>query len=128
MYFCCCSWEVRGGTLDVQSLQKVLGHAPIYWKSVVFQFFLKNYIKTKKRSKTTMGKQSIVNGPLKKFRLDNRLNQGQMADLLNITPSQYSKIETGKCFLNLHHIEALASNLGKDFKEIYAIINDIIPI
>ena len=66
-----------------------------------------------------------INERLKKFRFDNRFSQSQMAELMNITTSQYSKIENGKSYFNLHHIEAMSANLGKDFTEVYGIINDV---
>ena len=72
-----------------------------------------------------MASGNTINDNLKKFRLDNRFSQAEMAELLNVSSSQYSKIENGKCYLNLHHIEMLASNLGKDFNEIYGSISEI---
>lgn len=66
-----------------------------------------------------------VNDKLKQYRLLNRLTQNKMAELLNITNAQYSKIETGKCQLNIHHIESMASNMGKKFTEIYNSIHEI---
>lgn len=70
-------------------------------------------------------KNISINDKLKQYRLLNRLTQVKMAELLNITSSQYSKIETGKCQLNIHHIEAMASNLGKKFTEIYNSIHEV---
>lgn len=70
-------------------------------------------------------KKISIHEKLKQYRLLNRLTQAQVAELLNITSSQYSKIETGKCQLNIHHIEAMASNLGKKFTEIHDSIHDV---
>ena len=72
-----------------------------------------------------MATQNSINDNLKKFRLDNRFSQAEMAELLNVSSSHYSKIENGKCFLNLHHIEVLASNLGKNFNEMYNSIREV---
>lgn len=72
-----------------------------------------------------MGTVQSINERLKQFRLLNRFSQSEMAELLNVSSSQYSKIENNKCHLNLHHIEALASNLGKDFSEIYNALKEV---
>ena len=72
-----------------------------------------------------MASGNTINDNLKKFRLDNRFSQAEMAELLNVSSSQYSKIENGKCYLNRHHIEMLASNLGKNFNEIYDSISEV---
>jgi transcriptional regulator with XRE-family HTH domain len=42
-----------------------------------------------------------------------------MGELLNISASQYSKIENGRCHINLYHIEALAHNLSIEFSVLY---------
>lgn len=67
----------------------------------------------------------MIHKNLKKFRLDNKFSQLQMAELMNISSPQYSKIENGQCYLNLHHIDALANSLGKKSSEIYTIIDEL---
>ena len=57
---------------------------------------------------------------LKKLRLTRHLSQTQMGDLMNISAAQYSKIENGRCHINLHHLEALAHNLGISFVLLYS--------
>lgn len=62
---------------------------------------------------------SSLHTNLKKFRLARHFTQIEMGELLNISAGQYSKIENGKCYINLHHIEALADNLNIDFSMLY---------
>lgn len=72
-----------------------------------------------------MKPNTSISDKLRIFRLTNKFSQTEIGDMMNISSSQYSKIENGKCQLNIHHIIALASNLGKDFTEMYKIIDEI---
>ena len=60
-----------------------------------------------------------MNINLKQLRLEQRLTQSQFAEHLNVTASQYSKIENGKCDISRHHVEVLAENMGYSFSELY---------
>lgn len=49
-----------------------------------------------------------------------------MGDLMNISAAQYSKIENGRCHINLHHIETLAYNLDITFPILYCMLKEMV--
>lgn len=61
---------------------------------------------------------------LKSLRLSREMRQAEFAEILCISPSQYSKLETGKAHISLHHIELLASNLNLDFHTLYDFLSE----
>lgn len=67
-----------------------------------------------------------MNNNLKQLRLEKGLIQSQFAEYLNVTASQYSKIENGKCDVTRHHIDALAENMGYSFSELYERLKGVV--
>ena len=76
-----------------------------------------------------MSSKLSINSRLRKFRIDQGLNQTEMAELFNISAFQYSKIESGKCDLNIHHIKALSGNINQPFETLLGVLqNDQNPM
>lgn len=49
---------------------------------------------------------------IKKLRKINKKTQQEIADILSITQSQYSRIENNKCYISVDHLTKLSEYYG----------------